>query len=327
MEVSMKRKGILSLILCALICLLSTTPSHALFDSDVKKAKEFISAGMYPQAISLLEKRINDKPTDVEAHYQLGICYIKIGNFGGADARFGSIVKLDSEYGYKIGNDWKQAGDEAFKSGRDSQASGLFTKAIQYQPNLKDGIIEMAFAQGKVLFDKSQYDAADSKFRVATKFDSSLNQRISTMYFELGNKAVEERCIGYYNRASNFSSNHNKEIGKRLLTIAEKNPLNFKKYNRYRKLASSYVEVPLDYKVYECGEHPMNLKAGEITKYKITYPRGSYPSIISHDDKIKFIYDDGKVLEGWKLKKMPHKSYYRIQAVTDQKMIIKVRCP
>ena len=52
-----------------------SSPSQAFFNRDVKKAKEFMAAGMYPQAIELLSKRINDKPTDAEAHFQLGICF------------------------------------------------------------------------------------------------------------------------------------------------------------------------------------------------------------------------------------------------------------
>ena len=56
---------------------------NALFDSNVDKAKEFLQAGMYPQAIALLEKEINDNPTNAEAHFQLGICYINqsLGTF------------------------------------------------------------------------------------------------------------------------------------------------------------------------------------------------------------------------------------------------------
>jgi len=40
----------------------------AFFDNDVDKAKDFMMAEMYPQATALLEKRINDKPADAEAH-------------------------------------------------------------------------------------------------------------------------------------------------------------------------------------------------------------------------------------------------------------------
>ena len=48
------------LICVPLLCLFLFSNGQA----SVKKAKEFMIAGMYPQAIELLDKRINDKPTD-----------------------------------------------------------------------------------------------------------------------------------------------------------------------------------------------------------------------------------------------------------------------
>ena len=39
------------------LCLAALLPLIVSCGSDVKKAQEFIEAGMYPQAISLLEKR------------------------------------------------------------------------------------------------------------------------------------------------------------------------------------------------------------------------------------------------------------------------------
>ena len=85
----------LPLVFTAFVALLlaSVSPCFALFSNDVDKAKEFMAAGMYPQAIELLKKRINDKPTDADAHFQLGISYVNTGNYGGADERFNRFSK------------------------------------------------------------------------------------------------------------------------------------------------------------------------------------------------------------------------------------------
>jgi hypothetical protein len=40
--------------------------------SNVGKAKDFIKAGMYPQAIELLDKEVHKNPTNAEAHFELG---------------------------------------------------------------------------------------------------------------------------------------------------------------------------------------------------------------------------------------------------------------
>ncbi len=67
----MKRKGYMILTVFVALLLTFTFPSNAFFKSDVAKAKEFMQAGMYPQAIELLKKRISKKPADAEAHNQL----------------------------------------------------------------------------------------------------------------------------------------------------------------------------------------------------------------------------------------------------------------
>ena len=135
----MKKKMFLPFVVSVFLLILIVSPANALFSTDVKKAKEFMTAGMYPQAIELLNKRINDKPTDAEAHFQLGVCYINTGNFSRADERFGSAVKLNADYGYQIGGKYKKVGDEALNKGRTGQAQSLYQKAVQYQPDLKMG--------------------------------------------------------------------------------------------------------------------------------------------------------------------------------------------
>ena len=52
--------------------------------NDVKKTKDFITVGMYPQAMELLKKRIGENPKDAEAQFLLGSCYIHTDNLSGA---------------------------------------------------------------------------------------------------------------------------------------------------------------------------------------------------------------------------------------------------
>ena len=47
--------------------------SQSSINGDVKRAKAFMAARMYPEAIELLNNRISEKPTDVVAHFQLGL--------------------------------------------------------------------------------------------------------------------------------------------------------------------------------------------------------------------------------------------------------------
>ena len=205
-----------------------------------------MKAGMYPQAISLLEKRVNEKPTDVDAHYELGVCYINTGNFRGADQKFASAVKLKPDYGYKIGGEYKRVGDESLNNGKFREANRFYQQAVKYQPDLKDGIVNKAFGMGSGYFNNGKYNKADGAFSIAVAFDKSLNQKVSDLYFQKGQPASENECVNFYRRTARYSKSHNKEIGDRLLAIS-KTKQSEKETQRWRKIASNFIEVPPDY--------------------------------------------------------------------------------
>ena len=300
--------------------------------NDVKKAKEFMASGMYPQAIELLDKTIHEKPADAEAHCQLGVCYINIGNFRNADKRFDSAVRLNSGYGYKIGGEYKRVGDDSLNSGGYGQARGLYQQAVKYQPNLRKEIVKEIYSQGKSLFDKGQYSLADSIFLVTTAFDSSLKQQISDMYFNLGQTANDINCVGLYRLAEKYSSSHNKEIGERIVQLSKAPNISGTEKKKYKKEASRYLRkaemrkaFPPDYIVYKRGKHKINLKAGQTTKRWFTFPIGVLFHLDSKDRKYKIIYPDGDIKSAWLLKTLPNKYKFKLKAVTDQKITLTVK--
>jgi tetratricopeptide (TPR) repeat protein len=325
MEVTvMKRTAFFSVIFLAIL-LAPLTLSHALFDSDVDKAKDFMKAGMYPQAIDLLNIRINQKPTDAEAHFQLGICYLKTGNYRGADERFTGAVNLKPEYGQKVGAEYRKAGSAALARGNTGQAQGLFQQAVKYQPNLKDSIVKEAYGKGKTLFDQGSYNGADNMFGVATAFDSSLNKQICDMYFDLGQKAGESECVNFYSRTKSYCSDHNKAIGDRLLAIS-KTKKSESEVQKWRKEAANYTEVPPDYKTYYPGQHIFKMKAGEITDHWIHTPDGVMTDyLFSSDNKqYEIRYRDGKVVRVWAGEKVPSQTDadFKIYAVKDTLVVL-----
>lgn len=208
-------------VIAGIFLLILVLPGHAFFSTDVIKAKEFMEAGMYPQAIELLNKRVNDKPTDAEAHYQLGMCYLHTWEWGPMLERFDSAVKLKADYGYQIGGKFKQAGDVAYAKG-DPGAIAFYRYAVKYQPDLKSVIVKQFFGQGKAFFDSGQYDLADRMFSMATKVDSALKQKICDMYFRLGQEAGDNECKALYGRAIEWGRWHDKEIRERAKEIRER---------------------------------------------------------------------------------------------------------
>ena len=119
-----------------LILLICISMVFSCGSNDVEKAKEFMAAGMFPQAIELLNKRVQEKPDDAEAHFQLGVCYINTGNFHGADQRFASAIRLKPDYGFQIGGKYYEVGKEMLAKNEIQKAEHLFSKAIEFQRDL-----------------------------------------------------------------------------------------------------------------------------------------------------------------------------------------------
>ena len=203
------------------------------------RAKAFMAARMYPEAIELLNNRISNKPTDVEAHFQLGICYVNSGLIKKANNQFINAVELIHDYRYTIGSECKKIGDDALNNGNYGWAKSLYQLAIKYHPDLKGKIAKDCYDTGKHQFNYKNYGPADSIFTLATAFDSSFNQQVSEMYFNLGNSLHGTHCIEYYRISSKYSSLNNQKIGLTLVVLAIMAPEADKKI--YKVEASKYL--------------------------------------------------------------------------------------
>jgi tetratricopeptide (TPR) repeat protein len=180
----MDRKRIPAIVLCLVLAVVCVSPSGALLVSDAEKAKDYINAGMIPQAVELLNKRINEKPSDVEAHFILGICFLKLGNGESAEETFERAVSLKPDYREKVGTEFKKAADTAFKNGRLPKAGYLFETAMKYNPGI----------------EKKAYQ----------------------FYVKLGDAADNLSAITYYNKALSRTNGKDQQhqIGYRFLKIA-----------------------------------------------------------------------------------------------------------
>lgn len=293
----------LSAIICFLALFIFTSHANALFDSNVDKANEFMQAGMYPQAIALLEKEINDNPTNAEAHFQLGICYVNQSNYSSADERFASAVRLKPDYGYKIGKEYKKAAEYNLKKGRVSSVRALYDKAIEYDPSLERGVAQKLFQKGK-------QKGNDQLFSLALSYDSKLKNTIADYYYSLSKNNQGEASLSLLAKALQYSDKYRKKFdeqklkigtsflneAKRLAKIADKSKVS----EEYKKKAIKYLgkdavwEVLYDYKIYQPGEYTFSLKAGEMTEHWIKLPSGvdcNFSSLTN--GKFEVVFKDG----------------------------------
>jgi tetratricopeptide (TPR) repeat protein len=300
-----------------LVSLLIVFPAYAFFNSDVKKAKDYIQAGMIPQAIELLNKRINDKPKDAEAHLLLGSCYLQQGNFGAADQRFDSAVKLDPNNRSKVAAEYQKAGDARLANGNMSGAQRLYLKAIQYNPSLKPQIAQACFDKGAASLNKAYLD-------MAVSLDPAYKMKVYNLIMDKADAASDAACLDLYMLAAGYCGKEcerGKAAGERLLSISKSIEGNNKRVGQYRDVAGLFIHVPPDYKVYGAGDNPeFRLRAGSETDHFIRFQDGlnidigssvnekQYILIPRHGNPIK-VYQDEKPPKGF--------SDFKIKAVKD----------
>ena len=239
-------------ILCRTVFLLIFVLSvcgNAFALGEVKKAKKLMASEMYPQAVALLEKRIAERPTDAEAHFQLGICYIKQQNYSRADEWFTDTLALDSEYKYKIGDEYKRIGETALNEDQMKEALAHFKKAIHYQPNLKSGIVESCFQKGESAFELIIDLDPNQKSIIADKYDI-LSGEAENEEMKIANlRKAAEKDPGRYGEEYKTRS---KELGQKYLDLAYENAgwLDRQKAAAdFEKLARKYLgDSPVDEK-------------------------------------------------------------------------------
>lgn len=208
-------------LICMVVVSIIVCPAHALGKNDVEKAKDFMKAGMYPQAIKLLNKRINEEPLDTEAHFQLGMCFMTTNQYPEANERFRSVARLMPEYvkhnyGTQIGTEYEKVGLSALDQGRIKDAESFFRNAVKYNPNLKKNIAGKCLSQGntyrasqlfqfEVALDEKpglrypawkDYLEAASNARIllslAEDFDSSLKSQVDKIDRDYGIELIEK---------------------------------------------------------------------------------------------------------------------------------------
>jgi hypothetical protein len=88
---------------------------------------------------------------------RLTSCWVSVSSilarFGRLKKRFASAVRLKSDYGFQIGEKYKKAGTDDLNKVDATMAIGLFTKAIEFQPDLKPEIVELSMKKVDDLFN------------------------------------------------------------------------------------------------------------------------------------------------------------------------------
>jgi len=158
----------------------------------VDKAKEFMKARMFPQAIAVLEDEIKKKPTNAEAHFHLAVCYVEVGNQYGADERFRSAVAIKPDtYGNKVGNEYVKIGALNLNAGKFEESDRLFVKALQYQPKLKDAVADEYGKAGSLYLSRNQVTEAKRLYGSLLQFKPEMRSAVGDLFLKKGSEMFQ----------------------------------------------------------------------------------------------------------------------------------------
>lgn len=274
---------------------------------EVNKAKDFIKAGMLPQAIALLEKEVNTNPASPEAHFELGNAYILTGNYQAGTQRFKSAVQLSDGYAYKVGVIFKDAGYRALESRQTKEAENLFERYLEYQPKERIKLADDLFRKGEKLFKTGVLGEEDGYFILAANFNPIYRSKIFKLYKDLGDKTSDEQCALIYGKGALYKDTFEEAVGRRILNLAKKwatQPGRESQTDAYKVVARQYLgdatvetELP-DVKVYQPGEYWFDMEPGEQTAYWIMFPEGRdnrYEMLQKEGSNFVLINEDGSV--------------------------------
>lgn len=184
-----RRRPTSFIVFCFMLFLASSTIACA---GPVDKAKEFMKARMYPQAIAVLESEITKNPTSAEAHFQLAVCYIQTGNIYGADQRFASAVAIKPDlYGTKVGDEYLNIGTSLLTSGQFDLADDRYSKALQYQPTLKDVVADRYSNAGTLYLERNQVNEAKRLFGKALGYRPEKRSLVADTFFKKGSELLQ----------------------------------------------------------------------------------------------------------------------------------------
>lgn len=168
------RNSLVSLILLTLIFVLVSCG-----ENSTNKAKEFMAANMYEQAIALLEQEIQKNPKNADAHLLLGECKLVTGMLSEAQKSFKSATVLNPDLGMKIGKVAISAAKVALREHKHSQSFQIMSLAKKYDPQTSKISSDICIDKAKELFGNELISEGISFLKYSFSHDPSVNKEIS----------------------------------------------------------------------------------------------------------------------------------------------------
>lgn len=154
-------------------------------ENSTNKAKEFMAANMYEQAIALLEQEIQKNPKNADAHLLLGECKLVTGRLSEAQGSFKSATVLKPDLGMKIGEVAISAAKTALREQKHNQGMQIMSLAKKYDPKISKIISEICIDKAQKLFGTNMISEGMLFLKYSLSQDSSKKIEISNSLLNL----------------------------------------------------------------------------------------------------------------------------------------------
>jgi len=191
---------------------------------NVKKAEDYMNAGMFEQALQLLQIEVQDNPKNAKAHYLLGVALLSIKSVRSAEEEFNRAILLKASYRDKVGEGYFRAAMGLFDKEDRSTAGEFLQEAVKNDPDIKDRITKSLFDRGIEMGNKDPESSKVLEYFTAAKYyDSKFNEEIGKFCYSTANSLIEKgsliKAAEYAYVSAEFDPNFIKEGGKLLFKI------------------------------------------------------------------------------------------------------------
>ncbi len=184
---------------------------------EMKKAKEYMEASMYDEAILLLEIEIQDSPKNAEASYLLGKCYLQTSNHNKVEDSFKRAILLDTDFKNDISNIYFEKSLELYQEDNNRQANSYYEEGLKYNPSYKNDFAKQLF---DYVSDYSEQTTATSKsislFSTVDNISPNYKLKIANKTFVLAESFIDKGFIKegfeYADFGIKFDSKHIKDV-------------------------------------------------------------------------------------------------------------------
>ena len=171
--------------------------------SNLDKAQDYLSAGMYEDAVTLLKIEAQDNPKNPEGHYLLGYSLLFLDNLPAAEESFDRSILLDTKYRNKVGKGYYDIGVLKLQKNEKKETMIFFKKAREKDPELRRDIAIAFYEEGK----KRTTTNTDAKeavelFTLCLEIDPEIGGQVGKTCLDIANSMFEK---GFVDSAVDYS--------------------------------------------------------------------------------------------------------------------------